>query len=36
MGRLLEKGERVCLISRSLACPITLDAKITVAEPAHA
>lgn len=36
MGRLLEKGERVCLISRSLACPIALEAKIVVAEHAHA
>ena len=36
MGRLMEKAERVCLISRSLACPIALDAKIAVAEHAHA
>jgi peroxiredoxin-like protein len=36
MGRLLEKAERVCLISRSLACPIALEAKILVAEHAHA
>ena len=36
MGRLLEKGERVCLISRSLACPIALEANIVVAEHAHA
>jgi len=35
MGRMLEKAERVCLISRSLACPIVLDSKIVVAEPAH-
>lgn len=32
MGRLLEKGERVCLLSRSLACPIVLDSKIMIAE----
>lgn len=36
MGRLMEKAERVCLISRSLACPIALDAKIVVADHAHA
>ena len=36
MGRLLEKAEHVCLISRSLACPIGLNAKIVVAEDAHA
>lgn len=35
MGRLLEKGERVCLISRSLACPIVLDSKILIAEHAQ-
>ncbi len=35
MGRMLEKAERVCLISRSLACPIALEAKIGVAEHAH-
>jgi len=35
MGRMLEKAERVCLISRSLACPIVLDSKIVVTEPAH-
>ncbi len=36
MGRMLEKAERVCLISRSLACPIVLDTKIAVAEQVHA
>ena len=36
IGRLLEKAEHVCLISRSLACPIALDAKIVQAEAVHA
>ena len=31
-GRLLEKAERGCLISRSLSCPVNLDAKILVQE----
>ncbi len=35
MARLLEKAERVCLISRSLDCNTVLDAKILVQEPAH-
>lgn len=35
MGRLLEKAERVCLITRSLDCPTVLEAKILVQEPAH-
>jgi peroxiredoxin-like protein len=33
VGRLLEKAERVCLVSRSLACTIILDAKIVVVAP---
>jgi peroxiredoxin-like protein len=32
MGRLLEKAERVCLITRSLACASVLEAKILVQE----
>jgi peroxiredoxin-like protein len=32
MGRMLEKAERVCLVSRSLACATTLDPKIVVQE----
>jgi len=36
MGRLLEKAERVCLISRSLSCSIVLEPKILVQEPVHA
>ena len=32
-GRLLEKAERVCLVSRSLACTIVLDPKIVVLSP---
>jgi len=36
VGRLLEKAERVCLVSRSLACTIVLDAKIMVAAPVTA
>lgn len=35
MGRLLEKAERVCLVSRSLACATTLEPKIVVQEQAH-
>lgn len=30
VGRLLEKAERVCLVSRSLACAIVLEPKIVV------
>ncbi|MGB9071738.1 MAG: OsmC family protein [Terriglobales bacterium] len=30
MGRMLEKAERVCLVSRSLACATTLEPKIVV------
>jgi peroxiredoxin-like protein len=32
-GRLLEKAERVCLISRSLSCAIVLESKIVVEAP---
>ncbi len=32
MGRLLEKAERACLITRSLACTTLLEAKILVQE----
>jgi peroxiredoxin-like protein len=32
MGRLLEKAERACLITRSLACTSALEAKILVQE----
>jgi peroxiredoxin-like protein len=32
-SRLLEKAERICLISRSLACTILLEAKIVVEQP---
>lgn len=32
MGRLLEKAERACLISRSLACTTLLEPKILVQE----
>lgn len=32
-ARLLEKAERVCLVSRSLACTIVLDPKIVVDAP---
>ena len=35
MGRLLEKAERACLITRSLACATLLEAKILVQEEAH-
>lgn len=36
MGRLLEKAERVCLISRSLSCTMLLEPKILVQEQVHA
>lgn len=36
MGRLLEKAERVCLVSRSLSCTILLEPKIVVQEHVHA
>jgi peroxiredoxin-like protein len=36
MGRLLEKAERVCLVSRSLACAIALEPSIVVQERVHA
>lgn len=32
-GRLLEKAERVCLVSRSLACTVVLEPKILVEAP---
>jgi peroxiredoxin-like protein len=35
MGRVLEKAERACLITRSLACPALLEAKIVVQEVAQ-
>lgn len=35
MGRLLEKAERVCLITRSLDCNTVLEATILLQEPAH-
>jgi len=35
MGRLLEKAERVCLVSRSLACTIVLEPTILVQEHAQ-
>ena len=35
MGRLLEKAEKVCLVSRSLTAAIILEPKILVQEPAH-
>ena len=31
IGRLLEKAEHVCLVSRSLDCDMVLEAKIVVA-----
>jgi len=34
VGRLLEKAERICLVSRSLACTIVLEPKIVVILPA--
>jgi peroxiredoxin-like protein len=36
MGRLLEKAERVCLVSRSLSCTMQLEPKIVVQELARA
>jgi len=36
MSRLLDKAERVCLVSRSLACSTVLDSKIVVQEGVHA
>jgi len=36
MGRMLEKAERVCLISRSLSCAIVLEPKILTHESVHA
>jgi peroxiredoxin-like protein len=33
---LLEKAERACLISRSLACPVTLETRIGLEEPVAA
>jgi len=36
MGRLLEKAERACLVSRSLACTMVLELKIVVQERVHA
>lgn len=35
MARLLEKSERVCLVSRSLSCPTVLEPKIVVQEVAR-
>ena len=35
-GRLLEKAERICLVSRSLNCAIVLEPRITVGHPAAA
>jgi peroxiredoxin-like protein len=35
MGRLLEKAERVCLVTRSLSCTTLLEAKILVREVAQ-
>jgi organic hydroperoxide reductase OsmC/OhrA len=32
-GRLLEKAERVCLVSRSILATMVLDAKIVVEAP---
>lgn len=34
--RLVEKAERICLVSRSLDCPVTLEAKIEVGEAVSA
>lgn len=36
MQRLLEKAERVCLVSRSLSCTIALEPKIVVQEVVRA
>ena len=30
--RLVEKAERICLVSRSLSCPVTVEARIAVGE----
>jgi peroxiredoxin-like protein len=35
MGRLLEKAERACLVTRSLACSTLLEAKMLVQEVMH-
>jgi peroxiredoxin-like protein len=35
-GRLLEKAERICLVSRSLNCAIVLEPRIAVGHPAVA
>ena len=35
MGRLLEKAERVCLVTRSLSCTTLLEAKMLVQEVAQ-
>ena len=35
-ARLLEKAERICLISRSLSCTVVLDPKIVVEVPVGA
>jgi len=35
MGRLLEKAERACLISRSLSCTILLEPRILVEQHVH-
>ena len=34
--RLTEKAERICLVSRSMACPIAVEPKIGIAEPVAA
>ena len=36
VSRLLEKAERACLISRSLACTTSLEPKVIVQEQVHA
>jgi peroxiredoxin-like protein len=36
MGRLLEKAERVCLVSRSLSATMLLEPKIVVQQQVHA
>ena len=33
-AKLLEKAERICIVSRSLACSVTTDPKITLETPA--
>jgi len=35
IARILEKAERVCLVTRSLACKTELEAKILVQEASH-